>query len=660
MAEFYFEHRFSVLKDELGVTANGMPRLHVERNYRQDNVGYVLYVTFPQWDAPHREGRERELPFHNARVIYDVRGIGIDKIVEDKQEALRKNEIEVDEEFSYKNKVVEKDYTRQGFRFIFVRNENDLSGVGKIILTSDLREAETVLYFAVNFGLKKVITYSVKGGKITFEGKGVQEKLKLRVNYSSDHYPCLQEDNRGNMFVETEVDFSKNSKPVLQLSDKFREEKDAKKFKQVNVTFASDDRESLEKYYLLQCEENETLSTRRREFQHPEAAPFCPYCHLPIQVTALMERQYKKGGCSCRGTRFFTKEKDGKETTIPVMNGEKGKKAAKNVMYCENDFQMGQGFKPKGGRGRILPEGFLDHKHYKVLIIGSKRAGKSTFISRLFDIAGKDTNLDMTAEMLRNGTKKIKKINSYPMKNLPAREDGVPMFSAKSWYKAVDMPRRHYGGYSIRLADGAYPEPTNTADLSAYPFVLKVGDSNYVYFYDIAGEDAEKDPDLMKKMMAGGATGVLFLVDGKTNREGNNSVWNSLNQIASNTKLPLAVVLTKFDTIEKEFDENCHCLRADAYDMLNKRYDGSQLKRNIELASEEIRSYLVHRGIDPQLSFENVCYFGVSSFSDSGAVFHRDQTSNEDKEVNYLKHDCSAKRMELPVIWMLKQFGCII
>jgi signal recognition particle receptor subunit beta len=373
-----------------------------------------------------------------------------------------------------------------------------------------------------------------------------------------------------------------------------------------------------------------------------------------------MERQYKKGGCSCRGTRFFTKGKDGKETTISVMNGEKGKKVAKNVMYCENDFQINQGFKAKGGRGRILPEKFLEHRHYKVLIIGSKRAGKSTFISRLFDIAGKETNLDMTAEMLRNATKKTEKINSYPMKNLPAREDGAPMFSAKSWYKVAEMPRRHYGGYSIRLADGAYPEPTNTADLSAYPFVLKVGERDYVYFYDIAGEDAEKDPDLMKKMLAGGATGVLFLVDGKTNREGNNSVWNSLNQIASNTKLPLAVVLTKFDTIEKEFDENCHCLRADAYDMLSKRYDGSQLEQNIELASEEIHSYLIHRGIDPKLSFENVCYFGVSSFSDSGAVFHRDQTSNEDKEINYLKHDCSAKRMELPVIWMLKQFGCII
>lgn len=658
MAEFYFEREFSVLKDDLGVTASGMPQVHVERDYRQENVKYVLYVTFPQWDAPHREGRE--LPFDSARVVYDVRGIGMDKIVDDTPAELKKNGIEVDESFSYQNEVVEKDYKKQGFRYVFVRNENDLSGVGKIILKSARREGETVIYFAVNFGLKKVIKYSVKGGKILFDGKGVQEKIAIRINHSPDHYPCLADDNRSNMGREETIDFAKTPDASFGLSDRFLDNREGRRYQQICVTFAGDRREELEKYYLLQCTGNDTVNLRRREFVHPEPTPFCPYCHEPITVSAAMTRAYKKGGCSCRGGRFVTKDKNGKEVGIPVMQNEKGKKLAKNLMYCENDFQTKQGFKAKGGRGRILPENFLGHNHYKVLIIGSKRAGKSTFISRLFDIVGKETNLDMTAEMLRNATRKSFAIDSYPIKNLPAREDGAPMYSAKSWYKVAEMPRRHYGGYSIRLADGAYPEPTNTADLSAYPFVLQVGEKDYIYFYDIAGEDAEKDPDLMKKMLAGGVTGVFFLVDGKTNKEGNSSVWNSLNQIASNTSIPLAVVLTKFDTIEKEFDENCHCLRADAYDMMNKRYDGSQLEQNIELASEEIRSYLIHREIDPQLKFENVCYFGVSSFSDSGAVFHRDQTSNEEKEVNYIKHSCSAKRMELPVIWMLKQFGCII
>ncbi len=671
MAEFYFDSKFSTLKDDLGVTASGMPQVHVERDYQRSDVGYVLYVTFPQWDAPHWGGRERELPFDSARIIYNVRGMGIKKIIDDSPTALQKKEIEVDKSFSYQNEVGEKDYKKQGFRYIFVRDENDLSGVGKIILKSARREGETVIYFAVNYGLKKVIKYSVKGGKILFEGKGVQEKIKVRINYSPNRYPCLTEDNRNNNKVEIEIDFAKTPIAEWLFPEELLDKREGHRYQQVCVTFARDVQEKLEKYYLLQCVKNDTFNIRRREFEHPNPIFFCPYCHQRIEVSAAMTRAYKKGGCSCRGTRF---NENGK--LLPVMQATEGKKLAKNVMYCEKDFQINQGFRAIGGRSRILPENFLGHNHYKILVIGSKRAGKTTFISRLFNIIGKETNLIMDAEMLKNATQKKFKIDSRPIQNLPSRnKDGAPMLSKDLWYQESTMAKDHYGGYAIRLADGTYPEPTNTVDLSGLPFVLKVREKNYIYFYDIAGEDSEKKRDRVKHLLEEGVAGVFFLVDGKTNEMGNTSAWETLGAVAENNPdIPVAVILTKFDTIEKEFDTNCHCLRADAYDMMNKRYDGSQLERNIEFASEEIQSYLASRKLslqtkvaegqkekeDEKAKFKNICYFGVSSFSDSDAVFHRDQKNNEGQEENYLKHACSPKRMELPVIWMLKQFGCII
>ena len=163
-------------------------------------------------------------------------------------------------------------------------------------------------------------------------------------------------------------------------------------------------------------------------------------------------------------------------------------------------------------------------------------------------------------------------------------------------------------------------------------------------------------------MIKNAPTGIFFLVDGKMNQTGNNSVCKRICEVLGNriSEYPIAVILTKFDQLEHEFDPNCHCLRSDVYDMMRTRYEGSLLEKNIELASEEICAYLTQKRIRPDFpSNANVRYFGMSSFADSDAVFHQNQTGGT-AEVNYLRYASSAKRMELPLIWMLRQFGCIV
>ena len=112
---------------------------------------------------------------------------------------------------------------------------------------------------------------------------------------------------------------------------------------------------------------------------------------------------------------------------------------------------------------------------------------------------------------------------------------------------------------------------------------------------------------------------------------------------------------------EKDFDDNCHCLRSDVQDMITSgTYEGSVLERNVDFASEEIRSFLAQKGIRADFGNNaNVKYFGVSSFAAPDAIYHKDQTERT-AEVNCLLHESSPKRMELPLIWTLRQFGCII
>ncbi len=135
-------------------------------------------------------------------------------------------------------------------------------------------------------------------------------------------------------------------------------------------------------------------------------------------------------------------------------------------------------------------------------------------------------------------------------------------------------------------------------------------------------------------------------------------------------KLPLAVVLTKFDKYEKYFDSNSHCLRGDVKDMAlfvrkELRYAGSALQNNIDMASAEIESFLKGHFKDNNKNifdlinsnakyFSEVKYFGVSTVGFDEALKHIEGSSRD-----VLQFLTAPKRLELPFIWMLSQYGII-
>lgn len=657
MAEYYFDSKIEVLNDGLNVCDGGLPKMHIERDYYTDGVKYEMYLTFPQWNAK-KGDNSRNTRFDSAKVLFDIRGISIETVAKEDEKELAKREIEVNKTMSFDQ------YKKAGFRFPVVSDEEDYSGVGKIVLKKVGVSESTVMYIAVNFGFKRKIKYQISGGKILFEGKNIKDEIGFKIHYAEDRYPCLLEDKRSNSFQSISVDFSTPATMTYAIPESLKE-------KSLYLSFDGGDptaTKELEKYYLLECKGNDTLQAERRDFARPDLTSyFCPYCHEKIENGPLFQSKYMLGGVACNGHRIYD---GGKPVALTGVKG-KGKKA-KNAMYCADDLgtekvnKHDTVKKPNANSlfARLLPDNFFTHKHFKIVVVGSARAGKTTFLSRLFDVSGSEESTEMTAKMLVNGTKKNFELMPYAIKEM----DKLSV-SRNAWYKNKKI--KFYSDYSIDIAKGIYPEKTDklaetqldkTKDVMKYPFVLESNKDTYVYFYDIAGEDAEQSTNRLGKMMLGAPAGIFYLVDGRLNVKGNDSVFQRIQEVIreSKTSYPIAVILTKFDMVESGFDENCHCLRSDVYDMMDKSFEGSLLEQNIDLASEEIKSYLKTKGIHPDFGPNaNVKYFGVSSFSATDAVHHEDKTEDS-PEINYLTHRCSSKRMELPVIWMLKQFGCIV
>ena len=150
------------------------------------------------------------------------------------------------------------------------------------------------------------------------------------------------------------------------------------------------------------------------------------------------------------------------------------------------------------------------------------------------------------------------------------------------------------------------------------------------------------------------------MVNGRTDTGSNDMIIRVLQNAEISTDSPVAVILTKLDILKDEFNGNCHCLRTDYLNYSFDKYDGSYLEKEIDISSEEVRSYLsneVPLTLDLENKFKNVKYFALSSFNYSDSIIHKkDENENDPGE---LKFESSGFRLELPLVWMLRQFGII-
>ena len=657
IAEYYFDYKIKrVLGDEKKIKE---PKIYFERDYGADGLPYAMFAVPEEWlekqsivnkikdqqDASVVSKALSELPYDSINIVFDIKGIDCvplaDKTTSQYANAESKREISFDE------------FYRNGCRLLIESNNtSDHSGVGVIEMIKD-GQIVAKFFFAINFTFRKVINYSlVRNGNqlsVNFECKDKPISIPVSITYCKGRIPCLKNDMGVNIVESFELDFTKSSKchKSIKLSGNAT--------LLDNMFSLSIPNEKLTKYYLLNCYENNTLRISKDKYTIPKLGYTCPYCHRPINSSVVKNGKYKKGGIACQ-------DLDKGKALIDIYG--KHKRLQKKCLYCAEDLNFKSGNTMFDERfRRLLPPNFMEHDSFKIAFAGSIRAGKTTYISRFFGLHG--TGVEDNAEkkfakevgmlmpMAKNSLKKFGiSINPAAMAQVNLDNHDWKI-TDRDWMSANLVYRQR----AISLNPSLYPEPTPHMDLTKFPFIAEIMNKNaYVSFYDIAGEDAEGSRQI-QNIANNEYIGVFCLINGQKDDSGNAKVINMINSANLTPETPIAVIVTKMDMLESKFDSNCHCLRSNYFDDCGD-YEGSVVEREIDFSSEEIKSYLATEGLLPKFEakYKNIKYFGVSSFNFVDAIHNQLEDINAPGKI---KFECSSKRMELPFLWMLKQFAVI-
>lgn len=643
--EFYFDYK---IERVFGDATIKTPNIYFERDYRTPDMPYTMFAVLDEWldkqeiltnlrENADAESRCRELnllEYEEVKVVYDIRGINCAPLSNINSSEYKKAEI-------VQTVTFEKFY-QKGCRVVIENyHSQDHSGIGVIeMLKNNLVVAR--FYFVVNFTFKKRISYKLilSGDKINieFQCKDCPVGVPVTLVYNKGRLPCLRNDMNVNQVDTFELKFSFMRKYTYQKKLVNRETDSD------NIYSVTINDENYSKYYLLDCLENNTLPKTKYKETYIRASYSCPYCHQPINVDLAKHHNYKKGGISCRGAS--------QNQSLEIKT--KGKSKIKKCLYCYGDLKDDDILSFRGNMQRLLPPKFMEHENFKIAFTGSTRAGKTTYISRLFGISG-DAHINMSMDMAANSLKEFGiEIKAAPIFEVERESGREYRITDRNWYASQDQ----YLERAISLYPSKYPNMTPSGDLTQYPFIAEINKEAYISFYDIAGEDAQQSSSIRNIAANGEVIGIFCVINGNSDAEGNKEVYSRLLDAQLDANCPVAVILTKFDIIADQFDNNCFCLRSDYFDKSTHRYGGEQIEWEIDQASEEIKSYLKNAMLLPNLDgyFHNIKYFGVSSFNFLDSI--HDANANIEAP-GRVKFECSGKRLELPLLWMLKQFAII-
>ena len=638
MSEYYFEYALEQVAVNGNADVSGIeaPNLYFERNYHKKNLPYTLSVVPKEW-LETQNTQVHSLRYDSIRIIYDIGGIDYKPLLDPSSQEYKRatNKISHHNEF-YEN----------GASIIINDTSLEHSGAGVIEMLKN-QQIIARFVFVINCIHRKKISYSIerRGGNlsISFECKSMPENLSVVLLHDPSRLPCLKED-KVNRVKEFNIDFRKPENYKL----------DNYSGHVFSLAFAND---NFNKYYQLYCKRNDTLPSAEAYSALPEMTErSCPYCHQNINITD--NARYKKGGISCN-------EFNRRGVPLPVIYSSLNSKI-KNCLYCVNDLVPYDPQTPDNentGRfresfRRLLPSNFMSHQAFKIAFVGSTRAGKTTYISRFFGITGDERNLSMPMTMTANAMRTFGlDVNTTIMSKLEALVSETKEIRYKVTESNWVGENNEYTNRRITLDPHYFPGPTTHGNYKNLPFIAEVDNKAYVSFYDVAGEDAEGSTQI-NEIANDNPIGVFLIVNGKPDRDGTADVTSMLinaDRLPNNS--PIAVIVTKMDSFNKSFDASCHCLNTEYFYKL-KGYDRSALEREINHSSEEIKSYLTQKGVLPNLGerYTNVKYFGISSFNFGDSIYTPDKDLDS---VGKLLFECSSKHLELPFVWMMKQFGLI-
>jgi len=636
VAEYYFDYRIEKVFEIPDIKKEiAKPKLYFEYDYAASQ--YCLFAVPSEWIE---KGDVQEY-YDRVEVVFDINGVDCAPLSDKASAAFKKAEI--------KSRVpitLEK-FRQDGCRIILDNSgASNHSGVGTI----EMYRGDKLIakyFFAINFSFRQKIAYtiSIKKGKLYLQFKSSERPVGIQVNviYNADRLPSLKNDARINVIGQPiTLDFSAKDTYDYCLDLKAEGVPEGV---YLSVMF---DNQADEQFYLLDCVSNESLPQNKKSSAVSLGSYACPYCHRPIDAQVIKSKEYRRGGVSCRALTENQPEKS------PKIIGKK-LGLAQSCMYCADDLDKNDTTMFNDDFNRVLPPRYLEHDSFKIAFMGSTRAGKTTYISRFFGITG-DKKISMPMTSIANSMAKMG-VTVQPalvaQVNLADSENSTYQIQDNDWCDTKD----EYRDRSINLNPPKYPQPTTESDYTKYPFIVEVNGDSYVSFYDIAGE-VSKGSVAIKNIANNDLIGVFYIINGKKDELGNEAVRAMLEKSKLDPACPIAVIVTKMDMLEPDFDSNCQCLRTDYLESM-RTYENSNLEQYINQSSEEIRSYLLKERLLPnniEGIYSNIKYFGVSSFTFLDSVHSEKDDVNDPGELKFV---CSSKHLELPFVWMLKQFGAI-
>ncbi|MBQ7761362.1 MAG: hypothetical protein IJ400_04830 [Clostridia bacterium] len=585
---------------------------------------------------------------------------------------------------------------------IFIKSENGvLSGCGIIAFSEsdDLNEAPLVnncYKFIINYSKKETISYqiveSIGSIDVQIIYPLIRNTIKLCVIQKENAKPTLVQDreNQVNKFGTS------NEKLVFELKPKGRIEDVFK------ATFRVDDEikfnyrlafcnPSDSRHYLLVDESDFTMEDkeerrqdRKEKNQVSLSNPKCPYCG-----DSMTPYEYKKGDTaivSCKGKELSKTAKDDRlKGKLTVVCGKKLTELSKpqgsgEAAYIEKDKL-------------IIPEGYAERPSMNVVVAGFPKSGKTIYLSSLFNMQNGGT-----ARGIQSHPSVLKKIVSAYDKSKKGNKsvEEIKFFNVdedKGYWLSEDCEKTRTSPteeikrrYVMTVGENveAQTDKGDADKLSWHPIGYRLGNLGHAFFYDIPGEAfADKNTknvralDMADCLLAviNGSNKVADSVNGKVDPVGDLLATLKRIPLLSKNKIdmkniPIAIVFTKHDLkltdyvkndqeAELCFDENCHIVKENIFEMLPKDgvYEGSELERHIDCSSYEFEHYL--KAKDPtnfdeiKKNYKNIKFFTCSALgSDNCLGKPKDKT----KEVLFRPR---RLRVELPIIWLMYKKGLI-
>lgn len=640
--ERYLEYR---LEKADGSLDDNEVSLYFERDTGDSLLENKLFFTFSEWnklnnfiDSSSFEDKLASLIYDRVDIVFDVFSSDCASLSNRLSKAYDAAEI--------KMPMQVQDYLRNGNRFVLSQLSSFFSGVGQILfykMENGKKINKGKFFFAINEMPRIKVDYVIKntdmGVDIQLECKNKGAKLNLLLLENNMRYPCLAGDKSSAIGGAFEIDFS-----ASEVVNKVIAVPPNKRKSYYALALAN---ENDEKYYLLNLLYEDSFPEFNKGREEPlDAIKVCPYCGSKIRDKKVATA-YEEGAICCH-----VLDATHKMPEILKKNGDKEER----VIFCQEDLELMEGkyvFNPQFLR--TLPVDYYEHINCKVALLGSVRAGKTTFLSRFFGLTMMSNRLTMNSRHLTNAMARFN-VSVTPARapKLTPIELGKYNLADYNYYSEANF----YKERAINLDTGAFPMATASGvDCKKYPFTLEVntnGNRAYVNFYDIPGEDARTKG--FAPFIDQECGGVFIFINSVKDVEGNTSIINAIKAAKLAKDTPIAVCLAKSDLIENKFLPSAHILRTDYYDLDKNLPFEKGIGREILCASMEIKSYLQAESMitDLENTHRNVMYFAVSSFNFSESIHTPTESPNDPGRLQF---EDGTKRMELPFLWMLRQFG---